>query len=83
MTIERPMFPPRASIDTSLKFRHLESAVHDLDRLAEIADQMIGGWLDKTAGNLPREGELAICAVEVLRREITEFKASYLAAFKG
>ena len=58
-------------------YRGLESEVCDLDRMSEIADRLTAEWVECSGTAVPREAELAVCAVQQLRRALKEFKAEY------
>ena len=59
---------------------NLEGQVHDVDRLAEIAESFVCEWSAETV-DLPRSGELAACMAGILRDKVRVFKEEYLAAF--
>ena len=65
------------------RFRDLESEVCDLERMGEIADRLVSEWMGGESSSPPREAELAVCAVQQLRKLLTEFKTQYYRAWKG
>jgi hypothetical protein len=66
-----------------LAFRDLESEVCDLDRMGEIAERLVAEWMGGESSSPPREAELAVCAVQQLRKFLTEFKTQYYRAWEG
>ena len=66
-----------------LAFRDLESEVCDLDGMGEIAERLVAEWMGGESSSPPREAELAVCAVQQLRKFLTEFKTQYYRAWEG
>jgi hypothetical protein len=62
-------------------FKDLEDEVHDLDRMAEIADHLVMDWIEQTGSSPLRQAELATCAVQQLHRLLKEFKTKYCRAW--
>ena len=60
----------------------LESQVYDLDKLAEIAENLVCECADVAvaAAGPTRSGELAICIVQVMRDRVRAFKSDYLSS---
>jgi hypothetical protein len=64
-------------------FMNLEGEVHDLDRMGEIADCLVMEWLEISGSLPPRQAELAVCAVQQLRKLLNEFKTKYCSAWES
>jgi hypothetical protein len=76
-----PKIPAEFHEKLSKAYRGLESQVHDLNRLSEIADRLVAQWLDVISSNLPREGELAVCAVSLVADQMKQFRTVCLRAW--
>jgi hypothetical protein len=84
MTSERPMFPQHQRQDVwRSAFFNLEDEVHDLDRMAELADDLVRAYVDSELiePHRERQGELALCMLAILRDKTRDFRAKYLASF--
>jgi hypothetical protein len=64
------------------RFRDLEDEVHDLDRMADIADRLVMDWIEEAGSPPLRQAELAACAVQQLHRLLIEFKTKYYRAWE-
>jgi hypothetical protein len=64
-------------------FMDLEIEVHDLDRMGEIADCLVMGWIEQSGSEPLCQAELAVCAVQQLRKLLAEFKTKYCRAWKN
>jgi hypothetical protein len=77
--LESALVAPRT--DSSAIFG-LEPDVHDLDRMVEIADDLVRDYFNSELIEPQRErqGELALCMLGILRDRMGSFKKNYLAA---
>ncbi|MET4426575.1 hypothetical protein [Bradyrhizobium sp. RT3a] len=73
----------RAQVDEvhAKAFRNLEDKVCDLDRMAEITEELVADWCQDLTHE--RSLELANFAVQHLADMLREFKKSYFAAWHG
>ena len=81
MTIERPMFPPRAEPSRDLAYRRLEGKVCDLDRLCEITFDLFFECV-QNPGDDRRSGRAMLIA-DITRERMREFKATYYDWYKS
>jgi len=74
--------PSKSDTHFASSFMDLESEVHDLDRIADIADRLVMDWIEEAGSPPLRQAELATCAVQQLHRLVNEFKTKYYRAWE-
>jgi hypothetical protein len=75
--------PSKSDEHFASAFYRLEGDVCDLERMSEVAESLVAEWMKTQGSSPPREAELAVVAVQQLRRLLDEFKINYYSAWQS